>query len=255
MLGALRDACRRFSIDTDRVFLTGHGIGGDAAWDIAHRSPGYLGRRDPDRGGRRSVLSAATPKNADVRCRGTSSPASSTATRWPQRPRARSLLRRRTRIVTVVEYLGRGYEPFGDEIQRLFDWMGRRQRNDAEGDRLRDDAAVGQFLLVARGRRPAGEVDGRAGQLAAAAHGSSGADRRQAAGNEQGRRGLSRPSKTTVWLSPELVDFNEQLVVEVNNRAISPRDRIVQPDLNVLLEDARTRADRQHPFWAKLRTP
>ena len=30
--------------------------------------------------------------------------------------------------VTVVEYLGRGYEPFGDEIQRLFDWMGRRQR-------------------------------------------------------------------------------------------------------------------------------
>ena len=29
---------------------------------------------------------------------------------------------------TVVEYLGRGYEPFGDELQRLFDWMGRRQR-------------------------------------------------------------------------------------------------------------------------------
>ena len=37
--------------------------------------------------------------------------------------------------------------------------------------------------------------------------------------------------KATVWLSPELVDFNERLVVEVNNRAISPRDRIVRPDL------------------------
>ncbi len=31
--------------------------------------------------------------------------------------------------LTVVEYLGRGFEPFGDEIQRLFDWMGRRRRN------------------------------------------------------------------------------------------------------------------------------
>lgn len=65
----------------------------------------------------------------------------------------------------------------------------------------------------------------------------------------------ARVEKATVWLSPELVDFNQQLIVEVNNRSISPRDRFVRPDLNVLLEDARTRADRQHPFWAKLETP
>src|SRR4029079_10454407 len=30
--------------------------------------------------------------------------------------------------ITLVEFLGRGYEPFGDEIQRIFDWMGHRQR-------------------------------------------------------------------------------------------------------------------------------
>ena len=61
-------------------------------------------------------------------------------------------------------------------------------------------------------------------------------------------------NKVTVWLSPDLVDFGQPLVVEVNSRAISPRDRMVRPDLNVLLEDVRTRADRQHPFWAKLTT-
>ena len=61
--------------------------------------------------------------------------------------------------------------------------------------------------------------------------------------------------KVIVWLSPELADFNARLVVEVNNRAISPRDRVVRPDLNVLLEDARTRGERQHPFWARLETP
>ena len=35
----LRDAMRRFSIDSDRVFLSGHSIGGDAAWDIGLAHP------------------------------------------------------------------------------------------------------------------------------------------------------------------------------------------------------------------------
>jgi hypothetical protein len=34
VIECLRDACKRFSIDCDRVFLSGHGHGGDAAFDI-----------------------------------------------------------------------------------------------------------------------------------------------------------------------------------------------------------------------------
>ena len=63
-----------------------------------------------------------------------------------------------------------------------------------------------------------------------------------------------RPSKVTVWLSPELVDFGSSSSSKSTAAQISPRDRIVRPDLTVLLEDVRTRADRQHPFWAKLTT-
>jgi hypothetical protein len=29
----------------------------------------------------------------------------------------------------------------------------------------------------------------------------------------------------------------------------------IEPNLLVLLEDARTRGDRQHPFWAKVEMP
>ncbi len=38
-LNSLRDACRRFSIDTDRVYLSGYSMGGDAAWDIGLAHP------------------------------------------------------------------------------------------------------------------------------------------------------------------------------------------------------------------------
>ncbi len=39
VLRSLRDAMRRTSIDSDRVFLSGHNMGGDAVWDIAFAHP------------------------------------------------------------------------------------------------------------------------------------------------------------------------------------------------------------------------
>jgi hypothetical protein len=50
-----------------------------------------------------------------------------------------------------------------------------------------------------------------------------------------------------VWLSPDLVSFDRRLTLQLNGRRVPPPD----PSLTVLLEDVRTRGDRQHPFWAK----
>jgi hypothetical protein len=52
----------------------------------------------------------------------------------------------------------------------------------------------------------------------------------------------------TVWLSPDLVAFNNSLKVDING----DNKRKVQPQIETLLEDVRTRGDRQHPFWAKV---
>ena len=252
VLGAVRDACRRFAVDTDRVFLTGHGIGGDAAWDVAIAHPDVWAGVIP-------VVALADryvgryAKNADYLA-------------WyviageldgdKLSHNARELDRyfRQYSDVTVVEYLGRGFEPYGDEIQRLFDWMGRRRRTapkeldcvsmrpwdnffwwlEAEGLPAKAMVAPGNWPPP-RGARPT---------------------------RLEGKRLVTnkvsvsvQAERATVWLSPELVDFSQPLVVEVNNRPISPRDRKVRPDLSVLLEDVRTRGDRQHPFWAKLSTP
>ena len=58
VLASLRHACRRFSIDTDRVFLSGHSMGGTAAWDLAVFPSRPVGRRDSDRARRRPLLPA-----------------------------------------------------------------------------------------------------------------------------------------------------------------------------------------------------
>jgi hypothetical protein len=252
VLGTLRDACRRFSIDTDRVFLTGHGIGGDAAWDIGLAHPDIWAGVVP-------IVALADrycgryAKNADYLS-------------WyvvageldgdKLSRNARELDRYFTQYsdLTVVEYLGRGFEPFGDEIQRLFDWMGRRRRNVPKELECVSMRPWDNFFWWL-------EVDGLP-ERSMVLPGNWPPDRAARPAPISGKRLETnkvsvkvQAEKVTVWLSPEVADFNERLVVEVNNRAISPRDRVVRPDLNVILEDARTRGDRQHPFWAKLETP
>ncbi len=251
VLGAVRDACRRFAVDTDRVYLTGHGVGGDAVWDIAIAHPDVWAGVIPVC----AVASRYVGRYAD----------NAKYVPWyivggeldgdKMSRNAREIDRymEPKTDITVVEYLGRGYEPFGDEIQRLFDWMAERRRKipkeikyvtmrpwdnfiwwlEAEGLPEKSMVAPSSWP-PARNTRPF-TIDGKLL-----------ANNRVSA--------TARVEKATIWLSPELVDFQQPLVVEVNNRTISPRDRFVKPDLNVLLEDARTRADRQHPFWARLTT-
>ncbi|HEY3392405.1 MAG TPA: peptidase [Lacipirellulaceae bacterium] len=252
VLSALRDACRRFAIDTDRVFLTGHGMGGDAAWDIAVAHPDLWA----------GVIPIVAKAGRYVERYAKNAPyvgwyvvaGELDGDKLARNAQELDRYMKPNNDVTVVEYLGRGFEPFGDEFQRLFEWMAKRRRKmpteldcvsmrpwdnffwwlEVEGLPDKTMVSPGNWP-PARGVRPA-RLRGR--RL------------------EANKVTVSiQAERITVWLAPELVDFNQPLVVEVNNRAISPRDRSVRPDLNVLLEDARTRADRPHPFWAKVSTP
>jgi hypothetical protein len=46
-----------------------------------------------------------------------------------------------------------------------------------------------------------------------------------------------------------MVDFSQRISVSIAGKTY--RDP-VEPSAAVLLEDVRTRGDRQHPFWAKI---
>ena len=248
VLGSLREAQRRFAIDTDRVFLSGHSLGGDAAWDIALAHPDLW-----------AGLVAITPgagryvnhywhnaRTLPIYVVGGELDNGTFARNGMDLDRYLA----KGFDTTYVEYRGRGHEHFADEIPRIFDWMERRKRTflpttiDTVTMRPWDNffwwvelSGAPPKTVVLPSQWPPG----------------------------QGVRPFTLDAKTTatngliihcgaervrVWLSPDLVDFTRPVNVSLDGRKLW-RDP-VQPDEGVLLEDLRTRGDRQHPFWAVL---
>jgi pimeloyl-ACP methyl ester carboxylesterase len=249
VLGSLRDACRRFSIDTDRVYLTGHGAGGNAAWDLALAHP--------------DVWAGCIPFLALADRFVTRYSANAGYLPWyfiggeldgdkmSQNSREYDRYLRPTADATVVEFQGRGYEPFNDELQRLFDWMGRRHREGAKNFKCATMRPWDNFFWWL-------EVNGmpEKSMVAPANWPPPRAARpfqvrgEVATGNKL--QIFEQAAQTTVWLGPELINFDQPLTIELNGRRITPLNRAATPDLTVLLEDTRARGDRLHPFWAKV---
>ena len=249
VLGSLRDACRRFSIDTDHVFLTGHGVGGDGAWDVALAHP--------------DIWAGVMPfvATADKYCLRYGDNAKSVPWYFVCGELDGDKMSRNAREIdkyfgrntdnTVVEYLGRGYEPFGDELQRLFDWMGRRSRKMPEEFQCVTMRPWDNFFWWLEVRdlpeksmvTPASWPPPRSARPFPV-RGKLGPNNKVSAFTQAG--------ETTVWLGPEFVDFKKPITVELKGRRMTPAGTEIKPTMSVLLEDARTRAERQHPFWAKV---
>jgi pimeloyl-ACP methyl ester carboxylesterase len=258
VLSVLRDATRRFNIDADRVFLSGHDIGGEAAWDLGLAHPDlwagvipfvaladkYIyhysdnGRYVPMYFVAGELDGASISENAAVWDIYLSKPPRDGLPGYD---------------ATVVEYQGRGHEPFHDEILNLFDWMARRTRagipKSFQCTTLRPwdnffwwvecGPFPDQFMIHPTewtGRRPRPvKVEGKI--------------------QAKNRLWARSPAEvTTLWLSPELVDFSAPIRITFNGSKLAQPEGGVRPDIEVLLEDVRTRADRQRPFWAKLET-
>ena len=221
-----RDAMRRFSVDSDRVYLTGHGTGGDAAWDLGLAHPDLWAGVMPIVGWPTDTRLATPPMPST--CRGTLWTASWTATAWPKPPRSSIALEAEGRH-HGCEYLGRGFEPFGDELQRLFEWMSLRKRTTPEEFECVTMRPWDNFFWWL-------EVRGLADKMVAP---SSWPPRRGARPLRVGSKLLvgnkiavsARADAVTVWLSPDLVKFDQPLEVDLFGRSIGPRGWLLTPDL------------------------
>ena len=62
----------------------------------------------------------------------------------------------------------------------------------------------------------------------------------------------STAERGVIFLSPEQINFDQKMEVVFNGKKLTPQNGRVPASSKVMLEDARTRADRQHPFWASV---
>jgi predicted esterase len=248
VLYSLRDACRRFSIDTDKVFLSGHSMGADASWDIglAHpdlwagvvpivaRADKYISRYG-ENGRNLPMYFVCGEKDGD---------------KWfVNAPDWEKYLKYVGYDTMVIQFQGRGHEHFHDEIQNIFEWMNLHKRDfypkKFEANVLRSWDRFFWFVEVDQMAEkstvdPLQWPPGR-GVLATKIEGAILPNNGVSADTSAG--------KITVWLSPDMINFAAKpfVILKKGNRKLN-----VQPELSVLLDDVRTRGDRQHPFWAKV---
>jgi len=250
VLKCYRDALRHFAIDTDRVFVSGHQAGAALAWDLALSHPDLWAG---------SVMISPTAdkfiiqydQNAELMpmyfvygefdASGFREQIGRTLDKYVSSFRYDTI---------AVSYRGREGGFFPEELPRIMEWMElsshRRLRNPKEikvsmlrpGDRF--------FYWV---EAPDFASDNNSFAFKPG-------DSRGIEASITAKNGVSvsqNPSPTTlIWLTPEMVDFKQPVSVRVKG---TTKRLDVASDVEVILEDARRRADRLHPFHFKVLVP
>ncbi len=249
---SLRDARKRFAIDSDRVFLGGQLNGGHMAWDY--------GLAHPDEFAGAVIISGLPIKYAArylphserlplYVVLGDLAPASNEVVFTSM---VRPLIAKGY-DVTYVEYLKRGLEELPEEAPDALEWMdhrGKREPYPKSFDVVTARESDNRFYgVVAREF-----TEGRTTSPAAAE--PTGKNLNPASIKMKSSslsnllnftiQGLKRYD---IWVSPALIDFKKKFEIRINGKT---RFKGAAPlSLEPLLEDLRIRADRQQTYWLK----
>lgn len=242
VLDVLTDVRRRFAVDGNRVFLVGHGMGGDAVFDIGFSHPDLFAGLIP-MGGVSDRQCQYLWENVvglpmyivggeldrDTRDRNS-------------RELDRFFKDGKRFDAIYCEFRGAGFGPFNDELLKLFAWMRDRSRrplpNEFSVDVMRSTDRRAWWLSwyglpakVMADQTKSLKIEGTVSQ-----------------GNTI--RVQCRADRVAIWLSPAMIDFEKRITVKVNQS--QKWNDFVTPDVGALLEDLRRRGDASQPAWAVL---
>jgi pimeloyl-ACP methyl ester carboxylesterase len=255
----LRDVIRHFTVDNDRVFMFGAGDGGSMAFDV--------GLSHPDLFAGVLLMSPSNP-----RWIGTSMQYWQNAQKLPfyvvtgqlaGKPNAElrfafdRWMPNGFPAINAI-YKGRGLEWYPAETPVMFDWMNRKKRVQGTatlslGTNRRFEWQImrqtdNRFYWLGADRIAQGNLfkENNPGNTVPA--GLQGDIR----GNliDLQTRGVRT---VDVWLSRDMIDWSKPVRVNLNGTpAYNWKARVLEPDLEVLLEDYAARGDRRMLFLAKL---
>ncbi len=257
---AIRDARLRFNVNSDRIFLAGHGTGAVAAFEIGCSMPDIFAGVIPVSGEITTMVRQLDDNAQQLPWYVVNGQLDRTVFETNARPLDRWM--KKGFDVVYCEFVGHGYESFYAEIHNLFDWMELYRRRPLPEEfkykSVRADRSRVYWLdsrrreLAPRGRLA---VQQRAARIVAASAIN------QSPMNIESHliRGASQRSRIiimssgqahTLWLTPEMVDFDKRLQVTVHGQ--QRYNDFVEPSIEAVLEDFRQRGDRQRVFQARI---
>lgn len=252
---ALRDARKRYAIDSDRVFIAGQLTGGNMAWDYALAHPDlfagvvvfsglpakYVPRYTShhERMPLYCVLGELAPAANEVIYNNFVKPMILKA--WD---------------ITYIEYQRRGLDTFPEEVPRAFDWMDRHHRDPAPRSfkvvaaRPSDNRFYGVVVNeFSAGRTTAPEAVDVFGKNLTPAEITMGSSHL----SNLIKLELKGVRSLDIWMSPKLIDFKRRVEVRINRRSYPPGRRLtIKLDPESLLDDLRVRGDRQQIYWHRI---
>lgn len=251
VLASLRDAMRRTSIDSDRVFITGHGGGGTAAWDIATAQPSLWAGMICIGGRENTLIKIARTNLARMpvyfvtgELDGTPAPLAREGAIWDEYA---SDSIKQDFMLTL--YKGRGPERFQEELPRIMEWL------EAPSHRRPDFPESFEVKAARPGDRHYWWLEVLAYRNEMTPPFQK-IDAKMVSTFKMSRRPIQNTmvietmpaTKYRIWLNPQIADLTKKVKFVIKGDS---RSEEVSPSIEIMLEDARRRADRQHVFWAK----
>jgi dienelactone hydrolase len=254
MLAPLRDAMRRFSIDTDRVFVAGHFMGADAAWDLALAHPDLWAGAIIIGGIAKKFIIQYWPNARYVPTYFVggefdgSNPMLLNGQTWD------NMLSDRNIDTMVTLYQGRGHDHFQEELPRIIDWMqvpSHRRNPTPEKFRVVTSRAGDRYFwwFETSELYPNQLVHPLIDPPAWKEYEIEGSLNRE---NNAVRMSKVPADRYTLWLTDAMVDFTRKVSIE--SKGTTEKIDAVG-STQVMLEDVRGRGDRQHPFWYRVDMP
>lgn len=250
---SLRDARKRYSIDSDRVFVAGQLEGGNMAIDFG------LGHPDLFAG---VVCVSGFPLKYPLKYQkqvdfvplyvalGEMAP---TAREFTFDRYLKPMILDAGKDVTYVDYIKRGLEELPEEVPSFFDWMDRRRRDPVpktfEASTARESDAR-FFGVIVREFATGRTVSPAAADVFGANLKPATITMKTSVQGNLINLTTSGINRLDVWVSPKLIDFKKKMEVRWNGKPLFKG--AAKLDLGEMLEDLRIRGDRQQIYYMKV---
>jgi pimeloyl-ACP methyl ester carboxylesterase len=249
---ALRDARKRYAIDSDRVFAVGQLTGANMAWDYSLAHPDQFAGVVVISGLPAKYVPRYLPHHKRLPMFYVIGDLAPAASNFIYDKYIKPMILK-TWDVTYVEYFRRGLEELPEEIIPAFDWMDRHRRDpypksfEAYTARTSDERFYG---VVVRELSPGRATAPEAAEVLGQNLNPASIEMKSSSLSNLIRLEVNGVKRLDVWLTPKLVDFKQRILIRIQDRPYFRGQ--VKLEFEPILEDLRVRGDRQQLYWHRI---